>query len=164
MKVPSNIIITSKYTIGNELVDPSTNIYYQGYYYEFNNSFFKGKTFDPNADKLIKKEDENLLLNDPKTRTYSQISGVTSQQLSSPKFTSIPSTSLKGLDLENSIRYFVKKINSNQILIKEVNKETYQKLQIKNDPAYQLLAINEIELVSSNVDLIMPGLKTFLLG
>lgn len=163
MKIPSNIILTGKYTIGDEFVDPKTNEYYQGHYYQIGNSYFKGKEFNPNAPQIVKKENRNTLLDDPKTKTYSQVSGVTSQKISSPVYSYIPLFELKETDLENTTRYFVKHLNSNPILIREINKETFETL--KNNSLYQTISISELDLLEpEKIEKQMPGLLAFLRG
>ena len=54
MRIPSNIIETGKYTVGKEFISTSDNKEYQGYYYQINESFFKGKVFSINASKLYR--------------------------------------------------------------------------------------------------------------
>ena len=165
MRVPSNIIIKGKYTAGDEFVDPNTNESYQGYYYQINDVFFKGKVFSINAPKIIRKQDSNKLLDNPKTKTYSQISGVTSQQLNSPEYVHLPFSNLAGSDYaeSNIVKYYVKKLNFNPILIREVNKIAFERLT--NDPLYQTLAVQSSDLNKiDELDKAMPGLKAFLIG
>lgn len=162
MRVPNNIIIKGKYTVGDEFIDPNTNEPYQGYYYQINESFFKGKVFSINAPKIIRKQDSNKLLNNPKTKTYSQVSGVTSQQLSTPQYAHLPTNSIKvNLDDFNLTKYFVKQINVYPILIREIDKVTFQELS--NNPLYQTLAVEVYNLTELDaLDKTMPGLKAFL--
>lgn len=161
MRVPSNIIIKGKYTAGDEFVDPNTNESYQGYYYQINESFFKGKIFSINASKIIRKQDSNKLLDNPKTKTYSQISGVTSQQLETPQYAHLPINSDIRNIPNNFIKYFVKQLNVYPILIREVDKIAFQELS--NNPLYQTLAVEAYNLTELDaLDKQMPGLKTFL--
>ena len=165
MRIPNNIIIKGQYTSGDEFVDPNTNESYQGYYYQINESFFKGKVFSINASKIIRKQDSNKLLDNPKTKTYSQISGVTSQQLHSPEYVHLPFSNLAGSDYaeSNTVKYYVKKLNFNPILIREVNKIAFERLT--NDPLYQTLAVQTSDLNQiDELDKAMPGLKAFLIG
>jgi hypothetical protein len=160
MKIPTNIITTG-YTIGNEFIYPENNNPYVGYYYKINNSFFQGKVFNSNAPQIIKKENSNKLLNNPKTKTYSQIKGITSQQLESPEYNYLPFSGI--LNNPNSVRYFVKKVNVYPIIIKEVNEDTFQELS--SDPFYQTISVNFINIDKvDELDKIMPGLKDFLVG
>lgn len=165
MRVPNNIIIKGKYTVGDEFVDPNTNEPYQGYYYQINESFFKGKVFSINAPKIVRKQDSNKLLDNPKTKTYSQISGVTSQQLKTPQYAHLPFGSFAGNDFDESklTKYFVKQLNVYPILIREVDKFAFQELS--NNPLYQTLAIEVSRLDELDaLDQQMPGLKAFLIG
>lgn len=165
MKIPNNIIITNKYTAGDEFVDPNTNKSYQGYYYELNGLFFKGQIFNMNAPRIIKKQNQNTLLNNPSTEAYSRISGITSQKMSSPSFKSIPFSPLKDTTLYNTLRYFAKQINSNPILIKEIDANTFTNLSRTSTPSYQVIAIRESDLVDPQyVEKQMSGLSSFLLG
>jgi hypothetical protein len=166
MKIPSNIITTGKYTIGDEFVLPNTNEPYIGYYYEINGSFFQGKSFNANAPKIIKKQDSNKLLDNPKTKTYAQLANVTSQQLAIPKYSYLPFFSFIATDYdEGDIRYFIKQLNFSPILIREVNVTTFQSLI--NNPLYQTLAVGVGGADFSRLDeldKLMPGLKAFLEG
>jgi hypothetical protein len=163
MKIPSNIISLGKYTIGNEFINSKTNESYQGYYYEISNKFFIGKEFNINAPEIIKISNKNTLLNNPKTKIYSQISNITSQNLSLPSYNYIPLIELKESDLEDITRYFIKKLNSNPILIREIDKKTFN--TIKNHPLYQTVSITEPELLyPKQVEKQMSGLVAFLLG
>jgi hypothetical protein len=165
MKIPNNIITTGKYTIGDEFVFPNTNEPYTGYYYEINGSFFQGKSFNANSPKIIKKQDSNKLLDNPKTKTYAQLARVTSQQLSSPEYTHLPFSTLVASDYSESdiIRYFVKQLNVSPILIREINATTFQSLI--NNSLYQTLAVESANIHRlDELDKIMPGLKAFLVG
>jgi hypothetical protein len=165
MKVPSNIITTNKYTIGDEFVYPNTNKPYTGYYYEINGSFFQGKSFNTNSPTIIKKQDSNKLLDNPATKTYAQLANVTSQQLSSPEYAHLPFTKIPASDFSNSdiIRYFVKQLNTSPILIRETDGISFQSL-ISNS-LYQTLAVKETDIFKlDELDELMPGLKAFLVG
>ena len=163
MKVPSNKVKTGKYTPGGEFVEETTNKAYQGYYYELNNSLYAGREFKAGAPKIIRVQEANkLYYNNFDTAIFSLISGITSQQLSSPKVAGITNTS------GSPIRYFAKKLNTNPILIKEIDKNTYNSLQ--KDPTYQTIIINlpsgdnPNSKVIDNADKQMPGLKSFILS
>ena len=164
MKIPSNIITTGKYTIGDEFVLPNTNEPYTGYYYEINGSFFQGKSFNTNAPKIIKKQDSNKLLDNPKTKTYAQLSNVTSQQLAIPEYSHLPFSNLLPTDYNGEgVRYFIKQLNLSPILIREVNATAFQSLI--NNSLYQTLAIESDNLPRlDELDKLMPGLKAFLSG
>jgi hypothetical protein len=163
MKVPNNIIIKNQYTIGDEFVDPTTNKPYQGYYYELNGSFFQGKEFNPSSPKLIKKTNENTLLNNPKTSTFSKVSGITSQQLQPPSIISAPIR----ISSNYESNFFVKQLNTDPPLIKRINEETYRSLRASSPPLYQVIFIGTFEnqtLTLEEANRQMPGLKDYLLG
>lgn len=165
MKVPSNIIIKGQYTSGDEFVDPNTNESYQGFYYQINESFFKGKVFSINAPKIIKKQDSNKLLDNPNTKTYSQLTGITSQQLETPQYVHLPFSKIGGSDYAESTftKYFVKILNEYPIIIREVDKVAFQRLT--DNSLYQTLAVNAPDLGKvDELDKVMPGLKAFLVG
>jgi hypothetical protein len=156
MKVPKNIIQTSKYTSGNEFVEEQSNKPYQGYYYELNGSLYTGKEYSIDAIKIIKKQDQNQLYNSSNTALFSFISGITSQQLSVPPINSVSINT-------TSTRFFAQKINVNPIIIKEVDEKSYVSLQ--GTPLYKTTFIGSYNGVNQNVDQAetqMPGLKTFL--
>ena len=166
MRIPSNIIVKNQYTIGDEFVDPITNKSYQGYYYELNGSFFQGKEFNPSSPKLIRKANENTLLNNPKTSTFSKVSGITSQQLQPLSIASAP---LGGEKLFNDYEYilFVKQLNVDPPIIKRINDETYKSLKASSPPLYQVIFIGTFEGQSSTLEEAnqqMPGLKDYLSG
>jgi hypothetical protein len=79
MRVPSNIIIENKYTLGKELIYAKTYEEYQGYYYEINDKLFAGREFDPKALQLIRinSADVNPLRFNPKTATYGNLTKTT---------------------------------------------------------------------------------------
>lgn len=163
MRIPNNIIVKNKYTVGNEFVDPTTNLSYQGYYYELNGSFFQGKEFRTDAPKIIRKQEENTLLNDPSTAAFSRISGITSQQLQPLKIPSSP----QSFNGNRGTRFFVKQINAYPTSIKEINEETFKLLNTKPSPFYQAIFVGEYNnqfLSISQANQQMSGLETFLLG
>jgi len=160
MIIPSNLIQTN-YTSGNEFVEKNTNVNYIGYYYSLNNSFFVGKTFDPNAVELIKNTDINQLYNSPQTALFSFASGITSQQLQPSTFTSIPKSELD-TDQDSNITYYARKTNIIPITIKQISKDDYNKLS--TDPFYQTAYVNPNYSNLDQADKQLPGLKTWLLG
>ena len=154
MRPPSNIVVSSQYTIGNEFILVSLKTDYQGYYYEFNGKYYTGKTFDAFSPEIVKKESVN-----------SNQSG---------SFTSLPLNNLTGpinlaFDQQEdvgSFRYFAKQVNTNPILIKEISLETFNNLRL--NPLYQILAI-PIEVIEDPVTLerankTMFGIKDFLMS
>lgn len=162
MRIPSNII-EIKYTPGKEFVFSLNYKFYQGYYYELNGKTFAGKEFNANAPELIKSNSNsvNTLLTDSKTYIYGFISKIKSSQLSSPKFNSFPKTDLD-TDTEGDETYYTKKLNINPTMIKQISKETFDKL--KQDPFHQVISLKPDRSDLDQADKQMPGLKSFVLG
>jgi hypothetical protein len=162
MRVPANLIKTN-YTAGKEYMYLFSYKEYQGYYYEINNKFYVGKTYNSNSKELVKIELKNIntLLTQASTYVYGLVSGIKSSQLSSPKFNSFPKTDLD-TDTEGDETYYTKKLNVNPTIIKQINKETFDKL--KQDPFYQVISLKPDRSNLDQADKQMPGLKSFLLG
>ena len=164
MRIPANTIIESKYTIGNEYVDKKTHKDYQGYYYELNGKFFKGKEFDPRAPEIIKIKSNkiNNLLLKASTSVFGALYG---KNINVSQFSSLANKK----DLSGRIRYFCKKLNYSPILIKEISKDNYDLL--KTDPLYQVISIEFPEggyfgeqKYLEEADKEMPGIKEFILS
>ena len=159
MKVPSNLI-KYNYTPGNEFVNPDTNVPYQGYYYEINGTYFVGSEFNANASKIIKKENENKYLNDPKTATYAKLTGYTTQKSNEPKVIALPQIGSNSISLDYGYpRFFTQNINTTPTIIKEIDEKTYNSLQ--TSPFFKTTYISNTQSVTQ-ADAQMPGLKTFL--
>ncbi len=164
LRIPQNKIVKSKYTAGKEYMFETTYREYQGYYYELNGKLFAGKEFNSNAPILIKINSDNVnkLLTNPQTYAYGRVSGI--------KINNIPpSTIINKSNIFITKRYFYKKLNSNPILIREINKETFDYFQ--SNPLYQVISIdipeggffaNQSSLEEANQK--MPGIKDFLLS
>jgi hypothetical protein len=162
LRIPSNQIVKSKYTIGKEYIFESTYREYQGYYYELNGKLFAGKEFNINAPILVKINLSNInpLRTNPSTLVYGIISGI--------KLNTIPPPSIiSKSNIFTEKRYFYKKINSNPILIKEINEDTFNSMQ--SNPLYQTISVgipkggffaNQSSL--EVYDKIMPGIKLFI--
>jgi hypothetical protein len=166
MKVPKNIIQTGKYTSGREFVEEKTNKPYQGYYYELNGFLYTGREYSIDAIKIIKIENQNQLYNSSNTALFSLVSGITSQQLSSPPINSINKHNPIGISftpLNKKPQFFVQKINVNPIIIKEVDEKSY--ISVRGNPLYKTTFIGIYDGVDQNLDKAetqLPGLKTFL--
>jgi hypothetical protein len=165
MKVPKNIIQTGKYTSGGEFVEEKTNKPYQGYYYELNGLLYTGKEYSIDAIKIIKKQNQNQLYNSSNTAIFSLVSGITSQQLSTPSINSINNNpiGISFTPLNKNPQFFVQKINVNPIIIKEVDEKSY--ISVRGNLLYKTTFIGIYNGVDQNLDQAekqMPGLKTFL--
>jgi hypothetical protein len=160
IKLPPNIIVTSKYTSGDEYMFESTYNKYQGYYYELNGKLYAGKVFDSFAPILIKiqSKDINPALLNPATYLYATLSGANSTQ-SEP----VPYYYDSSRPDNDAFRYFIQKRNVTPINIKEINKKTFEEFQL--NPSYASVQLSyqnkfdqtEVEKAESN----MPGIKTF---
>lgn len=162
LRIPTNQIVTSKYTVGKEYLVLSTYKEYQGYFYEINNKFFAGKEFSTSALELIKMNSDkvNSLLLNPKTSTYGKLSKI---KLSNNKIISLPvgGNSKEG-DLEE-INFYCKKITTN--VIKRIDEETYNLLQ--NDPLYQTTFVgkyNSQTKLLSQAEEQMPGISDWVVS
>ena len=163
LRVPQNVIITSKYTAGKEYMFVKTYREYQGYYYEMNNKLFAGQEFNVNAPELmlINSTQTNQLLTNPNTYIYGKVSGtkISTFKPQSHMFQK-DNPNIKYVD-----RYFIQKVNVSPTLIKEVNEETYK--QSQPDPLYKSVTIhwNTIEdntMAVDKAEVQMPGIKSFL--
>lgn len=138
LRIPPNKIINN-YTAGKEYILESTYKEYIGYYYELNNKIFAGKEFNSNAPILLKKGSNsiNKLIENTQTQVYGKVSGIKIPQtkFQSSLFSPTEEDYQKGI----VIRYFTQKLNINPILIKEINKESYN--QIQKDPLYKSISI-----------------------
>jgi hypothetical protein len=157
MLIPANKIQKGKYTIGGEFIDKITNVPYKGYYYIFNNLYFAGKEYSSNARELIKAVEENKLMRlNASAANYSLISGITSQDLQTPKVNYLQ------YNTSDSTRYFYRKINENNpIIIREIDKNNYDK--IKNNPLFQTTFLDDTKSLDQ-AEKELPGLTLFLRG
>lgn len=164
MQLPLNIILPNKYTSGGEFVYAKSNLPYEGYYYELNNKFFIGKTFNPNSPELLKITSNkiNPFLKQASTYTYGLISN---QKIDQTSINSLPfNPTNEDFEQGFQVRYFAKKLNVTPFFIKEISKEDFEKL--KSNPLYQVLqteySFNYSEVELNSLDQKMPGLKEYL--
>lgn len=162
IRIPSNKI-QSKYTSGGELMFKETYREYMGYYYELNNNIYAGKEFNSSAPELMKINSPkvNRLLTNPATLIYGKISKIKLPSSVIPSF--IYQSNKQTTRFAD--RYFTQKTNVVPIIIKEIDKDTYN--IIKNDPIYVSIIIkwdNEGSntLTLENAEKQMPGIKKFL--
>jgi hypothetical protein len=130
-KIPANLITTG-YTSGKEFVYVSNYKPYQGYYYEINNKFFVGKEFDNNAPEIIKLTSSkiNPLLLKAATSLFGQLSGIILSNIKIPSFF---------YNYQGDIRYFLAENNSSPLLIKEIDKTSFD--QIQSNSLYTSVAL-----------------------
>ena len=163
IRIPTNQIVTSKYTVEKEYIILSSYIPYQGYYYELNCKFFAGKEFNPNAPELIKIDSDkvNSLLINPETFTYGKLSKTNIKYF----FHSSYLFQKKNSDEKYIDRYFIQRLNMIPILIREISKESYEEFQ--TNPLYKSIIIkwNTIEDNITELSIAetqIPGITTFL--
>ena len=142
MRVPKNIIVTSKYTQGNEYMYANTQESYQGYYYELNGKTFVGKTFDVYSLELLRITPSNIntFLTKASTYVYGAISGIKLKD-TKPKSYIFQPTEEEVLN-SSSTRYFSKQLNETPTIIKEINKSNYDELS--QNPLYKTISIKYI--------------------
>jgi len=130
--IPADKIQNNQYTRGNEYI--LNGKYYQGYYcIVLGNQYYTGKTYTNRSIRLTKAE----------------------VNVEPAKPTSLPPQ-------PSLIRYFIKQVNRQPIVIKEVNEDTFNKF--KNNPLYQTIEVKNINPLPIEAELQMPGLKAFLEG
>ncbi len=163
LRAPKNRIKEGKYTSGGEFVETTTNKPYQGYYCVLNDSFFIGKTFDPNASKLTPIPKKNKFFDKSKSLAlYSSITGITSQMLQTPTINSIPTNKFSNQSFIDT-KFYYKKVNEQPIIIKEIDENTYKSL-ITNS-LYQVTFIGTYQGKTQSIDEAekqLPGIKAFL--
>jgi hypothetical protein len=154
MRVPKNIIVTSKYTQGNEYMYKNTQNQYQGYYYELNGKTFVGKTFDVYALELVRMTPNNFntLLTKASTYVYGELSNIKIPNIL------IPSVVLTSNSDEET--YYTRKINEIPYSIKQISKETYT--NTLKDPIYQSVILKADYSNIDQAEQQMPGLRAFL--
>ena len=151
LKTPKNIIVTSKYTQGNEYMYANTQESYQGYYYELNGKTFVGKTFDVYSLELVRMTPNNFntLLTKASTYVYGAISGIKLKNTKPQSYIFQP-TEEEVLN-SSSTRYFSKQLNETPVIIKEINKSNYDELL--QNPLYKTVSIKYINTNKNTGDL-----------
>ena len=151
---PKNKVSPSQYTKGNEYVFISSGKDYIGYYYKaFDGKYFTGKTPTYNDFELVIAPDIN---NSSKDYFYrNNIENNRILNILNPELKSLPQTLLPkptlvtptGEDYTNGffIRYFAKRINTNPIVIFEIDEQTYDDLSSQS-PKYNFALYDVISL------------------
>lgn len=139
-QIPKNRIIENQYSAGL-LRFSISKVPYIGFYNIINGSkYFTGKTYTESSKSLEK---------------YNILKTAASAVAAAGSVAAFVGNS-------NDIRYFYKDTTSKDILIKEINKDAYSKLNGKDSMTYQVISYNPQNQTLEEVDVQMPGLKTFL--
>ncbi len=173
LRIPKNIIVTSKYTSGKEFLIKNSYTEYKGYYYELNGKTFAGKNFDVNAPELekITSSNLNLLLLRASTYLYGKLSNTTIPIKPDQPQSYVFNPTKEDYDNGFAIRYFYKKINISPTIFKEISKDTFN--EYKTNSLYQTISIRYIFGASADQNKFdpigveqaekeMPGIKAFL--
>ena len=151
---PKNKVSPSQYTKGNEYVFSSSGKDYIGYYYKaFDGKYFTGKTPSYDDFELVIAPDIN---NSSKDYFYrNNIENNRILNILNPDLKSLPQTLLPkptlvtptGEDYTNGLftRYFTKRINTNPIVIFEIDEQTYDDLSLQS-PKYNFALYDVISL------------------
>jgi hypothetical protein len=164
MRVPKNIIVTSKYTQGNEYMYKDTQESYQGYYYELNDKLFAGKEFDVYSLELLRITPSNIntFLTKASTYVYGAISGVKILNTLTPSvaLTNESDEETYLINKSDEETYYTRKINETPYSIKQITKETYT--NTLKDPIYQSVILKPDYSNIDQAEQQIPGLKAFL--
>lgn len=162
LRIPKNLIVTSKYTSGGEYMFKSTQKEYKGYYYELNGNFFAGKEYKSNANELLKININNInpFLSRASTSTYGFLSNIKLNNISSIVINTLSTNNDPNIDQSGEDTYYTRKINETPYAIKQIDQETYTNT-LKNPLQKSVI----LKADYSNIDQAeqqMPGLKAFL--
>jgi hypothetical protein len=123
VRVPQNIITTSKYTSGKEYLLEETYEEYIGYYYEIGDKTFVGKEFNIEAPLLIKVNTIDInfrnLLGKVSLEILKRLIG-TNVLARNSELNSIPLNTS-----QSKIIFFAKKLNTNPVKIICISEEEY---------------------------------------
>lgn len=151
IQIPKNRIIENQHTNGSSLGKnlslrfSLSKIPYIGYYCIINGSkYFSGKVYDEKSKPL---ERYNILA------TASHLVAAAG---------SIATLANSSFGKQEKIRYFYKDLTSKSILIKEIDKDAYNKLSGEASMIYQVIQYNQDKQILEEVNKQMYGLKTFL--
>lgn len=146
-QIPKNRIIENQHSNGFNvpLRFSVSKIPYVGYYHVINgNKYFTGRTHESNSKELEK---------------YDIIKTSTSAVATAGSIV-VSSKSIFGS--QNRIRYFYKDNTSSNILIKEIDKDTFGKLSGIESSTYNVISFDSQKQNLDEINKQMPGLKEFL--
>jgi hypothetical protein len=164
LRIPKNLIVTSKYTSGGEYMFKSTQKEYKGYYYELNGKIFAGKEFNTYANELLKINIDNInpFLSRASTSTYGFLSNI-NINTNLEKLNSLFIINSDESFYEPEVPFFFcKKINETPIKINRISEETYISLQ--KNIFYQTTFIGNFKGITQTSEQAyqqMPGLEAF---
>ncbi len=152
LRIPQNQIIPNKYTSGNEYMLKDTQIEYKGYYYEASGRIYAGKEFNINNPEIVRINQDNVngLLGRASTYLYGVLSGI---ELPTSDIPSQPLSLGENLyDREGNLftKFFCKRRNSNPIVIKEIDEDTYISLQ--KNPLFETTYIGEYQGIFKSIE------------
>jgi len=154
MIIPNNITTTNYASEGYYRIK-STNTPYKGYYYELNGKLYTGKEYSSSSVEIIHYTKVDPALNNISTATYAIRSKVGINDLQKPEIiTTMPNPSA-------IVRYYYRQVNVQPINIKEIDKDSYDRIQ--NKPLYQSTFVGNGQTVDQ-AEAQLPGIKTFLKG
>jgi len=152
IQIPKNRIVENQYTNGTgigkniALRFTKSKIPYIGFYSIINGTkYFTGKLYSETSKPL---EKYNILATAAKAVAAAGSVVTQANSLLGPK--------------SGSVRYFYKDLNSQDILIKEVDKKAYDQLKSQNQVNFQVISYNSKIQTLDEVNKQMPGLREFL--
>ena len=152
IQIPKNRIVEDQYTNGTGIGKNITlrfvksKIPYVGFYNIVSGTkYFTGKEYNKESKPL---EKYNLI------QTASKL-------IAAAGSVPVLANSLTG-QKANNIRYFYKDLTKKDISIKEIDKETYNKLSTGGTMTYQVIPFNSNNQSLDDVNKQMPGLREFL--
>jgi hypothetical protein len=162
LRIPKNLIVTSKYTSGGEYMFKSTQKEYKGYYYELNGNFFAGKEYKSNANELLKININNInpFLSRASTSTYGFLSNIKLNNISSIVINTLATDNDPNVDKSGEDTYYTRKINETPYSIKQIDEETY--INTLKNPLQKSVILKADYSNIDQAEQQIPGLKAFL--
>jgi hypothetical protein len=152
IQIPKNRILESQYTNGTgigkniALRFTKSKIPYIGFYNVINGTkYFTGKLYTETSKPL---EKYNILATAFKVIATAGSVATQANSLLGPK--------------SSTVRYFYKDLTSKSILIKEIDKDAYNKLQSSTSLSYQVISFNPKTQTLEEINKQMSGLREFL--
>jgi hypothetical protein len=166
MRFPKNQIKENQYTSGGEFVLADSGKLYTGYYWQFKDKFYVGKTpsNDNNFVQIKKITPEDIKKIEIKNNISPSAAFALGNKIIN-KLSSITTFTSMVPQSTDEIRCFSKKINQTPFIIKEIDQDTFNTL--KTNPFYQTTQISGGSIFPGSKELDqaeqqMPGLKAFL--